>query len=93
MRRAIRVFLIIRDLVLTLSIEQEEHLPLTDRTTCIAVGTSLDLSNYLRVTFWVSCYGHFFVRFFLNEFSFKTYEFLVHYVNDGKLRNFSNSTS
>lgn len=53
MRRAIRVFLLIRDLVLTLSEERESQLPLTDRTTCIPVGTSLDLSKCLKIKFYM----------------------------------------
>lgn len=49
-RSAVRVFLLIRDLVLTLSDEAETQLPLTDRNTCISVGTSLDLSNSDLIT-------------------------------------------
>ncbi|XKL62954.1 hypothetical protein PGB90_005318 [Kerria lacca] len=49
-RRAIRVFLLIRELVLSLSHETESQLPLTDRNTCISIGTSLDLNNSDLIT-------------------------------------------
>ncbi|XP_065203185.1 protein CLEC16A homolog isoform X2 [Planococcus citri] len=44
-RRAIRVFLLIRDLVMCLSEEVDTQLPLTDRNGYTAVGTSLDLTQ------------------------------------------------
>lgn len=44
-RRAIRVFFLIRDLSLTLSMEPETQLPLTNPANCIQVDNVLDLNN------------------------------------------------
>ncbi|CAL7934964.1 unnamed protein product [Xylocopa violacea] len=44
-RRAIRVFFLIRDLSLTLSMEAETQLPLTNPANCIQVDNVLDLNN------------------------------------------------
>lgn len=46
-RRAIRVFFLIRDLSLTLNMEAETQLPLTNPANCIQVDRVLNLSkNY-----------------------------------------------
>lgn len=44
-RRAIRVFLMIRDLSLVLGMEEERALPLTDTTACVQVDHVLNLNN------------------------------------------------
>ncbi|KAF3424431.1 hypothetical protein E2986_06139 [Frieseomelitta varia] len=44
-RRAIRVFFLIRDLSLTLNMEAETQLPLTNPANCIQVDNVLDLNN------------------------------------------------
>lgn len=44
-RRAIRVFLMVRDLSLTLGVEEERSLPLTDSTSCVQVDHVLNLNN------------------------------------------------
>lgn len=44
-RRAIRVFFLIRDLSLTLNMEVETQLPLTNPINCIQVDNVLDLSK------------------------------------------------
>ncbi|XP_025991372.1 protein CLEC16A homolog isoform X1 [Solenopsis invicta] len=44
-RRAIRVFLLIRELSLTLNMEVETHLPLTNPANCVQVNNVLDLNN------------------------------------------------
>ena len=44
-RRAIRVFFLIRDLSLTLNMEVETQLPLTNPINCIQVDNVLDLNN------------------------------------------------
>lgn len=47
-RRAIRVFFLIRELSLTLNMEMETQLPLTNPANCVQVNNVLDLSkNYL----------------------------------------------
>lgn len=46
-RRAIRVFFLIRELSLTLNMEVETQLPLTNPVNCVQVNNVLDLSkNY-----------------------------------------------
>ncbi|KAK3927792.1 Protein CLEC16A-like protein [Frankliniella fusca] len=44
-RRAIRVFLMVRDLSLVLGMEEERALPLTDTTACVQVDHVLNLNN------------------------------------------------
>ncbi|XP_075232093.1 C-type lectin domain containing ema isoform X2 [Lycorma delicatula] len=44
-RRAIRVFLLVRELSLTLAGETESQLPLTNRNACVQVDNVLDLNN------------------------------------------------
>lgn len=44
-RRAIRVFLLVRELSLTLAGETETQLPLTNRSACVQVDNVLDLNN------------------------------------------------
>ncbi|XP_018335183.1 protein CLEC16A homolog isoform X2 [Agrilus planipennis] len=44
-RRAIRVFFLVRDTVLTLNGEMETDLPLTNPQSCVQIDTALDLNN------------------------------------------------
>lgn len=45
-RRAIRVFFLIRELCLSLGIEQDNHvLPLTNPQSCVQIDNALDLSK------------------------------------------------
>lgn len=44
-RRAIRVFFLIRELSLTLNMEVETQLPLTNPANCVQVNNVLDLSK------------------------------------------------
>ncbi|KAF5287527.1 hypothetical protein FQA39_LY04155 [Lamprigera yunnana] len=44
-RRAIRVFFLVRDAVLTLNGEMEGQLPLTNPQNCVQIDTALDLNN------------------------------------------------
>lgn len=44
-RRAIRVFFLIRELYLTLNMEVETQLPLTNPANCVQVNNVLDLSK------------------------------------------------
>lgn len=44
-RRAIRVFFLIRELALTLNMEAETQLPLTNPANCVQVNNVLDLSK------------------------------------------------
>lgn len=44
-RRAIRVFFLIRELSLTLNMERETQLPLTNPADCVQVDNILDLSK------------------------------------------------
>lgn len=49
-RRAIRVFFLIRELALTLNMEAETQLPLTNPVNCVQVNNVLDLSKYYLMT-------------------------------------------
>lgn len=46
-RRAIRVFFLIRELSLTLNMEVESQLPLTNPANCVQVNNVLDLSKII----------------------------------------------
>lgn len=46
-RRAIRVFFLIRELSLTLNMEVETQLPLTNPANCVQVNNVLDLSKII----------------------------------------------
>lgn len=48
-RRAIRVFFLIRELSLTLNMEVETQLPLTNPANCVQVDNVLDLSKNLSI--------------------------------------------
>lgn len=59
-RRAIRVFFLIRELSLTLNMEAETQLPLTNPANCVQVDNVLDLSNnYFITVFYLIVTGTF----------------------------------
>lgn len=51
-RRAVRIFLLVRELSLELASEAETQLPLTDYSSSVKVDNVLDLSEWLVTTPW-----------------------------------------